>query len=133
MTTRPVTGVVLAAGASSRLGTPKQLLPYGDTTLLGACLDVARSCGFDQIIVTLGGSADAVRTAVPLNDVPSVSPDATMDPLSESASLTLAEPVSVARYARQYRGRGSSQSSDDPLQLSASFAVHPGVEPESMM
>ena len=69
MTTRPVTGVVLAAGASSRLGTPKQLLPYGDTTLLGACLDVARSCGFDQIIVTLGGSADAVRTAVPLNDV----------------------------------------------------------------
>jgi molybdenum cofactor cytidylyltransferase len=69
MTTRPVTGVVLAAGGSSRLGTPKQLLPYGDTTLLGACLDVARSCGFDQIIVTLGGSADAVRTAVPLNDV----------------------------------------------------------------
>ena len=69
MTTGPVTGVVLAAGCSSRLGTPKQLLPYGDTTVLGASLDVARACGFDQLIVTLGGAADAVRTAVPLNDV----------------------------------------------------------------
>lgn len=69
MTTRPVTGVVLAAGGSSRLGTPKQLLPCGDTTILGASVDVARRCGFDQIIVTLGGAADAVRAAVPLNDV----------------------------------------------------------------
>jgi molybdenum cofactor cytidylyltransferase len=69
MTTRPVTGVVLAAGGSSRLGTPKQLLPYGDTTVLGAAVDVARACGFDQVIVTLGGAADAVRAAVSLNDV----------------------------------------------------------------
>jgi CTP:molybdopterin cytidylyltransferase MocA len=30
-----VTGVVLAAGISRRLGTPKQLLPFGDTTLHG--------------------------------------------------------------------------------------------------
>jgi molybdenum cofactor cytidylyltransferase len=69
MTTGPVTGVVLAAGCSSRLGMPKQLLPYGDTTVLGASVDVARACGFDQLIVTLGGAAEAVRTAVPLNDV----------------------------------------------------------------
>jgi molybdenum cofactor cytidylyltransferase len=61
-----VTGVVLAAGGSSRLGTPKQVLPYRDTTILGATLDVARGAGFDQLIVTLGGSADAVRDQVPL-------------------------------------------------------------------
>ena len=75
MTTRPVTGVVLAAGGSSRLGTPKQLLPYGDTTVLGASVDVARACGFDQLIVTLGGAAEPVRTAVPLNDVDVVTVD----------------------------------------------------------
>lgn len=57
-----VTGVVLAAGRSRRLGTPKQLLPYGNTTLLGATLDVARTVGFDQLIVTLGGAAETVRT-----------------------------------------------------------------------
>jgi molybdenum cofactor cytidylyltransferase len=62
-----ITGVVLAAGASRRLGRPKQLLPYGGTTLLGATLDIARGAGFDQLIVTLGGSADAVRDQVPLD------------------------------------------------------------------
>lgn len=62
-----VTGVVLAAGSSRRLGTPKQLLPYGNTTVLGATLDVARAVGFDQLIVTLGGAAQAVRDAVPLS------------------------------------------------------------------
>jgi molybdenum cofactor cytidylyltransferase len=75
MTMRSVTGVVLAAGGSTRLGTPKQLLPYGDTTLFGAAVDVARACGFDQLIVTLGGAADAVREAVPLDDVDVVTVD----------------------------------------------------------
>lgn len=66
MTAPRVTGVVLAAGRSSRLGTAKQVLPYRDTTVLGASLDVARHCGFDQIIVTLGGAAQLVRDTVPL-------------------------------------------------------------------
>jgi len=64
-----VTGVVLAAGGSQRLGTPKQLLPLGDTTLLGATLEMARSCAFDQLIVTLGGVADEIRKAVRLDGV----------------------------------------------------------------
>jgi molybdenum cofactor cytidylyltransferase len=67
MNAPPVTGVVLAAGNSRRLGTPKQLLPYRDTTLLGATLKVARCAGFDQLIVTLGGGAEAVRDAVSLD------------------------------------------------------------------
>jgi molybdenum cofactor cytidylyltransferase len=69
MKAKPVTGVVLAAGSSSRLGTPKQLLPYRNTTVLGAVLDVARACPFDQLIVTLGGAADSVRRAVPLDGI----------------------------------------------------------------
>ncbi|MEV6386764.1 nucleotidyltransferase family protein [Nocardia xishanensis] len=69
MTTEFVTGVVLAAGGSRRLGTAKQLLPYRHTTVLGATLDVVRSCAFDQVIVTLGGSAAAVRQQVDLTGV----------------------------------------------------------------
>jgi molybdenum cofactor cytidylyltransferase len=69
MTAGFVAGVVLAAGGSSRLGTPKQLLPYGDTTVLGASVGVARTCDFDQLIVTLGGAADPVRHAVPLDGI----------------------------------------------------------------
>lgn len=66
--TRPiVTGLVLAAGGSKRLGEPKQLLPYGDRTLLDHVLDVARACDFDQLICALGGSATAVRDKVDLS------------------------------------------------------------------
>ena len=72
MGTERVTGVVLAAGSSSRLGTPKQILPYRDTTVLGATLDIARSCGFDQLIVTLGGAAQEVRAAVALDGLETV-------------------------------------------------------------
>ncbi|MEU7765805.1 nucleotidyltransferase family protein [Nocardia sp. NPDC049190] len=66
MTAGFVTGVVLAAGSSRRLGTAKQLLPYRNTTVLGATLDVVRSCAFDQVVVTLGGAAAAVRQQVDL-------------------------------------------------------------------
>jgi molybdenum cofactor cytidylyltransferase len=75
MTARRATGIVLAAGSSRRLGTPKQVLPYRDTTVLGATLDVARDVGFDQLIVTLGGAAEAVRDVVPLDGVDVVAVD----------------------------------------------------------
>ena len=64
-----VTGLVLGAGGSKRLGRPKQLLPYGDGTLLGHVVDVARACPFDQVVVALGGAADEVREAVDLEGV----------------------------------------------------------------
>ncbi|TCN44799.1 molybdenum cofactor cytidylyltransferase [Kribbella orskensis] len=64
-----VTGLVLAAGGSRRLGEPKQLLPYGDSTLLDSVLGTARECDFDQLIVTLGGAAGQVRDQVDLSGV----------------------------------------------------------------
>src|SRR3712207_1455389 len=66
---RSVCGLVLAAGGSSRLGQPKQLLPFGDATLLDRVLDNARACGFDQLLVTLGGAAVEVRQRVDLSGV----------------------------------------------------------------
>ncbi|HWF53105.1 MAG TPA: nucleotidyltransferase family protein [Solirubrobacteraceae bacterium] len=59
-----VTGLVLAAGGSKRLGQPKQLLPYGSTTLLDHVLSVARACAFDQRLCVVGGGAEAVLRAV---------------------------------------------------------------------
>ncbi|MFI8802648.1 nucleotidyltransferase family protein [Micromonospora chalcea] len=64
-----MTGLVLAAGASVRLGEAKQLLPYRGRTLLDATLDLARSCAFDQLLVTLGGAADLIRDRVDLTGV----------------------------------------------------------------
>ena len=64
---RFVAGLVLAAGGSSRLGRPKQLLPYGARTLLDHVLDTARGCRFDQLVVALGGAVAEVRFAVDLS------------------------------------------------------------------
>lgn len=64
-----VAAVVLAAGASRRLGRPKQLLPFRGATLLDAVLSTARSAGFDQVLVTLGAAADPIRAQVDLEGV----------------------------------------------------------------
>jgi molybdenum cofactor cytidylyltransferase len=64
-----VTALVLAAGGSSRLGRPKQLLPLGDATLLDATLSVVRRCGFGQVVVALGRAADEVAATVDLTGV----------------------------------------------------------------
>jgi molybdenum cofactor cytidylyltransferase len=60
-------GLVLAAGGSSRLGQPKQLLPLGGDTLLGRVLATARACRFHQLLVALGGAAAEVMAGVDLS------------------------------------------------------------------
>jgi molybdenum cofactor cytidylyltransferase len=62
-----VTGLVLAAGGSKRLGQPKQLLPFGETTLLDHVLSVARRCPFDQALCVIGGGGPEVRGVVDLD------------------------------------------------------------------
>ena len=75
-TDRFVTGLVLGAGGSSRLGRPKQLLPFAGTTLLGHVVGVARICRFDQLVVAIGAAAEDVRGAVDLDGADVVVNDA---------------------------------------------------------
>lgn len=64
MTGPAITGLVLGAGSSSRLGQPKQLLAYRDKPLLQTAIDNALAAEFDQVIVAIGGAAPEVRDAV---------------------------------------------------------------------
>lgn len=63
-----VAAVVLAAGGSSRLGTPKQLLQFRGRSLLQNCAETALAAGCDPVIVVLG--ADAERMQPELKDLP---------------------------------------------------------------
>jgi molybdenum cofactor cytidylyltransferase len=56
--------IILAAGASRRLGRPKQLLPYGTGVLLDAVLATARDCALSQTVLALGGAAEEVQRTV---------------------------------------------------------------------
>lgn len=63
-----VSGLVLAAGASTRLGQPKQLLPLRGTTLLGGVLDQTRAAtALDEVVVVLGAAAGEIRRRVNLD------------------------------------------------------------------
>lgn len=58
--------LVLAAGGSRRLGRPKQLEPWGDSTLLGLVVERVRALPVDEVWVVLGADLDAVLAGVDL-------------------------------------------------------------------
>lgn len=64
-----VAGLVLAAGASTRMGRPKALLPWGETTLLAYVTATLAAAGVTPIVVVVGPHADEVRAALPLADL----------------------------------------------------------------
>jgi molybdenum cofactor cytidylyltransferase len=52
--------VILAAGASSRMGRPKMLLPWGTTTVLGHLVTLWRQTGARQIAVVVAAGDDGI-------------------------------------------------------------------------
>jgi molybdenum cofactor cytidylyltransferase len=57
-------GIVLAAGASVRMGRTKQLLPIQGGTLLGRVLNEALASDLDHIVLVLGHQANEIRSAL---------------------------------------------------------------------
>ena len=57
-------GIVLAAGESRRMGQPKQLLPFGEHTILERVVDTLLMAGVGEVVVVLGHLADRVRAVL---------------------------------------------------------------------
>ena len=55
-----IAGIILAAGASSRMGSPKALLDYRGQTFLNRLIRVLSGV-CDPVIVVLGGHAESIR------------------------------------------------------------------------
>jgi molybdenum cofactor cytidylyltransferase len=56
-----ISGILLAAGLSSRMGEPKQLLPFGESTIVETVVDSMLGAKFDEVIVVVGHCAAEIR------------------------------------------------------------------------
>ncbi len=61
---KQIAAIILAAGASTRFGQPKQLLDWDGVPLLAHVSNLALSAGLAPVIVVLGCQADAIRAAL---------------------------------------------------------------------
>jgi len=64
----PVAGIVLAAGGSSRLGAPKQLLEWRGKPFVRHVAETALQAGLSPVVVVTGAGAEGVNAA--LEDLP---------------------------------------------------------------
>ena len=76
--------LVLAAGAATRMGRPKQLLPFRGRTLVAHSTRQVIDAGFEPVVVVIGAAADAIAAAI------------------------ASEPVEIVRNAAWESGMGSS-------------------------
>jgi molybdenum cofactor cytidylyltransferase len=60
-----VAAIILAAGKSTRMGEPKQLLRLGERTVLERTLENVRAAGVEEIVLVLGSSAATIQRQLP--------------------------------------------------------------------
>ncbi|MDR3569579.1 MAG: nucleotidyltransferase family protein [Syntrophobacteraceae bacterium] len=67
----PTAGIILAAGSSSRLGRPKQLLDIGGRPLVVRTVQTALSSLLERVVLVLGHEAEAILASLgPLGSEP---------------------------------------------------------------
>jgi molybdenum cofactor cytidylyltransferase len=65
----PIPAIVLAAGASHRLGQPKQLLVYRGEFLIERAIRLANEAGAAPVVAALGAHFEVIVASIALNDV----------------------------------------------------------------
>jgi CTP:molybdopterin cytidylyltransferase MocA len=114
----PVAAVILAAGASSRFGSPKPLARVGSRTMLGVVADVATAAGLEPVLVV---APSGLRTPQTVTVVPNDAPElgmsrslrlglAAVPPDRDAAIVLLADQpsIDVALLQRLLGSRGAA-------------------------
>jgi molybdenum cofactor cytidylyltransferase len=59
-----ISAILLAAGQSRRMGQPKLVLPWGDTSVLGRVVATFAAAGIEDILVVTGGAHEQIEELV---------------------------------------------------------------------
>jgi len=128
-----IAGIILAAGRSSRLGRPKQLLPLGGEPLIRHTVRRVLESSLDEVIVVVGHQAEAVTAAIadmPVRVV--INPDSA---LGQSTSVVAGLAALDEKSGESWR-RGESDRAmpASPLHVPVEAALfllgdQPGVDP----
>jgi molybdenum cofactor cytidylyltransferase len=108
-----ISALILGAGASRRLGPPKQLLPFRNTTMLGWVVAQAqRATGLDEVVVVLGRAADEIRERV-----------------NFGSARVVENPVFGEGCSSSYRA-GLAAINSEPAAIMIILGDQPGITPE---
>lgn len=92
--------VVVAAGMSQRMGQPKLILPWGNSTIIGQVLYTLIVSGIPEIVVVTGGARQQVEEAVKTYPVKTVfNPEFSSGDMAVSLKIglnSLSEPIAAA-------------------------------------
>jgi len=66
--TPPVSGIILAAGQSKRMGQVKQLLPFEGKPLISHIINTALASQLEEVIVVLGHRAEDIEKTIDFGD-----------------------------------------------------------------
>lgn len=95
-----VAAIVLAAGASRRLGQPKQLLAFKGETLLVRSVRFANEAGADPVLVVLGAYRERICEAISLDDLEIVVNDEWELGIASSIHAGLNKLEAIAHHTR---------------------------------
>jgi molybdenum cofactor cytidylyltransferase len=66
---KKIGAIVMAAGSSSRMGKPKQLLIFQGKTLLERAIAAVEEVEFYEYVLVLGGNADQIQSTIDLSNL----------------------------------------------------------------
>lgn len=87
--------MILAAGSSSRLGRPKQLVEFQNKTLLQHVIDTVAPFNFTSAVLILGAHADQIREATNLHDVTVLDNENWSEGIASSIRLGVSESIKL--------------------------------------
>ncbi|GAB7389237.1 hypothetical protein BSNK01_30750 [Bacillaceae bacterium] len=138
-----VSAVILAAGTSSRMGQPKQLLPLGGQYLLERVIRQCLRFAFQRVIAVIGHQAPSIQEAIPIADPrfawvvnrdyqggQSASLKLGMNKAAASGVMVFLGDMPLIRHSTVEqvlrRGRRHLQESEEPFVLQPSYKGVPG-------